>query len=92
MKSEFDEIGYWSEVKLDILREYAGTYSRILSAQTRPRLSHVYIDAFAGTGVHVSRRTQKFVLGSPLNALQVQPPFDAYHFRRARPSSWSRSA
>ena len=80
MKSEFDEIGYWSEVKLDILREYAGTYSRILSAQTRPRLSHVYIDAFAGTGVHVSRRTQKFVLGSPLNALQVQPPFDAYHF------------
>lgn len=80
MKLEFDEIGYWSEVKLDIVREYAGTYSRILSAQTRPRLSHVYIDAFAGTGVHVSRKTQKFIPGSPQNALQVQPPFDAYHF------------
>ena len=77
---EFDEIGYWSEVKLDIIREYAEAYSRILSAQTRPRLEHVYIDAFAGAGVHVSRTTQEFVLGSPLNALHVQPPFNEYHF------------
>lgn len=80
MNFEFDTIGYWSEVKLDIIREYAVAYSKILSAQTRPRLKHVYIDAFAGAGVHVSRTTQEFVLGSPLNALQVQPPFHEYHF------------
>jgi three-Cys-motif partner protein len=77
---EFDEIGYWSEIKLDIVREYAAAYSRILAAQTHPRLEHVYIDAFAGAGVHVSKLTGDFVAGSPLNALLVQPPFRAYHF------------
>ncbi len=54
---QFDEIGYWSEVKLDILREYARAYSRILAAQVKPRLEHLYVDAFAGAGVHLSRQT-----------------------------------
>uniref|UniRef100_A0A7C4AR01 Three-Cys-motif partner protein TcmP n=1 Tax=Desulfomonile tiedjei TaxID=2358 RepID=A0A7C4AR01_9BACT len=76
---QFDEIGYWSEIKLDIVREYAAAYSKILAAQIRPRLEHVYVDAFAGAGVHVSKQTGKFLPGSPLNALQVQPPFCAYH-------------
>jgi three-Cys-motif partner protein len=76
---EFDRIGYWSEIKLDIIREYASAYSRILSAQKNPSLHHIYIDAFAGAGVHVSRSTKGFVAGSPLNALNVQPQFDAYH-------------
>jgi len=74
---EFDEIGYWSEVKLDIIREYAKAYSQILA---KKKLHHVYIDAFAGAGVHVSRATQDFIPGSPLNALNVDPPFDEYHF------------
>ncbi len=26
---KYDEIGYWSEVKLDIVREYAAAYSKI---------------------------------------------------------------
>lgn len=76
---QFDEIGYWSEIKLDIVREYAAAYSRILAAQTHPRIKHVYVDAFAGAGVHVSKQTGAFIPGSPLNALQVQPPFCAYH-------------
>jgi three-Cys-motif partner protein len=76
---QFDEIGYWSEIKLDIVREYAAAYSRILAAQTKPRLEHVYVDAFAGAGVHISRQTGRFVPGSPLNALLVKPPFRAYH-------------
>ena len=78
--SEIDEIGSWSEVKLDIVREYAQVYSQILSAQKKPRLHHAYIDAFAGAGVHLSRSTKEFVLGSPLNALNVRPPFAEYHF------------
>lgn len=78
--SDIDEIGPWSEVKLDIVREYAQTYSQILSAQNKPRLQHVYIDAFAGAGVHLSRSTREFVPGSPLNALNVNPPFTEYHF------------
>ena len=77
---QFDEIGYWSEIKLEILKEYAAAYSRILAAQKNPSLHHVYIDAFAGPGVHLSKATGEFVLGSPLNALAVQPPFREYHF------------
>lgn len=54
---QFDEIGYWSEVKLDIVRKYASAYSKILSARKSPRLEHVYVDAFAGAGVHISQKT-----------------------------------
>ncbi len=78
--SDLDEIGPWSEVKLDIVREYAQAYSRILSGQKKLRLHHIYIDAFAGAGVHISRSTKEFVPGSPLNALNVRPPFSDYHF------------
>lgn len=77
--SKFDEIGYWSEIKLDIIREYAVAYSKVLSAQTKPSFYHIYIDTFSGAGVNISRNTGDFVLGSPLNALSVEPPFREYH-------------
>jgi hypothetical protein len=51
-----DEVGYWSEVKLAIVKEYATSYSTIMSAQRRDRiriLRHLYVDGFAGAGVHV---------------------------------------
>ncbi len=73
---KFDEIGYWSEVKLDIIRKYAKAYTTILSKKNH--LSYAYIDAFAGAGLHFARETQKFVSGSPLNALRVEPPFHDY--------------
>lgn len=76
---KYDEIGYWSEVKLDIVREYAAAYSRILSAQKSPNLCHIYIDAFAGAGIHISKDTGEFVKGSPMNALLLTPPFQEYH-------------
>jgi three-Cys-motif partner protein len=76
---KIDEIGPWSVVKLDILRRYAVEYSKILSNQRNPSFFHVYIDAFAGAGFHLSRTTGEMVLGSPLNALLVQPPFHEYH-------------
>jgi three-Cys-motif partner protein len=76
---KFDEIGYWSEVKLDIIRDYAAEYSRILSAQKSPAFYHIYIDAFAGAGMHVSKSTGDFIPGSPQNALLVKPPFREYH-------------
>jgi len=41
----FDEIGYWSELKLEIIRKYARAYSTILTRQARRLpLRHVYID------------------------------------------------
>jgi len=78
-KLRLDEINYWSEVKLDVIREYASAYSRIISA--RPEIKrHVYIDAFAGAGTHISKEKQESVPGSPLNALNVSPPFREFHF------------
>ena len=74
---QFDEIGYWSEIKLEIVRDYAAAYSTIL---TKKKLPHIYIDAFAGAGQHISKSTGGFVPGSPLNALNVQPPFREYYF------------
>jgi three-Cys-motif partner protein len=75
--ADFDAIGYWSEIKLEIVRDYASAYSRILNAK---KLPHIYIDAFAGAGLHISKTSGDFIPGSPLNALNVQPPFREYHF------------
>ncbi len=78
----FDEIGYWSELKLEIIQKYAAAYSTIMVAQRRgriPSLRHLYIDGFAGAGVHISRTSRDFVPGSPMNALLVEPPFTEFH-------------
>jgi three-Cys-motif partner protein len=71
-----DEIGNWSELKLEILAKYASAYTRILRSNG---LHPVYIDGFAGAGEHISRRTGELVPGSPLNALSIQPPFEKIH-------------
>lgn len=76
MPAEYDEIGPWSEVKLDILRDYAAPYSKIV---TGFGFHHHYIDGFAGPGSHVSKQTGEPVTGSPLNALRTDPPFREYH-------------
>jgi three-Cys-motif partner protein len=80
MAKDFDEINYWSEIKLDIIKKYASAYSRIMAHRSNPSLYHIYIDAFAGAGIHISRTTGEFVLGSPMNALAVEPKFKEYHF------------
>ena len=78
-KIKLDEIGYWSEIKLDIIRKYAVAYSKIMNKQPYIKCYH-YIDGFAGAGIHVSRQTKEFIPGSPTNALNVDPPFSQYHF------------
>ena len=75
-KMIYDEVGYWSEVKLDIIKEYAQEYTKILSKQS---FRFAYIDAFAGSGVHLAKSSGEFVQGSPLNALLAKPPFQEYH-------------
>lgn len=79
-KLELDEIGNWSVIKLDIIRKYAKAYSTILTAQQTPKFHHVYIDAFAGAGVHVKKGTGEEILGSPQIAVNTDPPFREYHF------------
>lgn len=76
MTPDYDEIGPWTEVKLEILRKYAAAYSKILSNQTG--FTHSYIDGFAGAGLHLSRSSGEWVPGSPLNALRIEPPFKRY--------------
>lgn len=76
MTLKFDEIGYWSELKLEIVKSYAAAYSKILTKQ--PRLRHVYIDGFSGPGFHRRKGTGETVTGSPLNALRIQPAFREY--------------
>jgi three-Cys-motif partner protein len=73
-----DEIGPWSEIKLEIIKKYASAYSTILNKQKG--FYYIYIDAFAGAGIHISRKTKELVLGSPIKALSVKPPFKEYHF------------
>jgi hypothetical protein len=79
MSLDYDEIGFWSEIKLEIVSKYAAAYSTIMAKQRSIR-KHIYVDAFAGPGVHISRETGQFVLGSPLNALQIEPSFREFHF------------
>ena len=76
---KLDQIGEWSEIKLKIIKEYAGVYTRILSKKKWCR-GYAYIDAFAGAGRHLRKATGEFILGSPLNALLVKPPFTEYHY------------
>jgi len=76
---KLDEVGYWSEVKLEVVRKYAAAYSTIMNKQAGIR-GYLYIDGFAGAGVHISKQTGKYILGSPLNAMNVAPPFKEFHF------------
>jgi len=73
---KFDKIGYWSQIKLDIVRKYAQAYSNILSKQP---LSYVYIDGFSGHGINISRTTREPIAGSPINALNIKPAFNDYY-------------
>ena len=83
MVSDYDEIGIWSEVKLDIIKEYAAAYTTIMRAQQRDRFRNlywIYVDAYAGPGYHLSKASGALVEGSPLVALNTDPPFNEYHF------------
>jgi three-Cys-motif partner protein len=76
MKLLFDEVGYWSEIKLEILEKYAKAYSEIMNK----RFYHVYVDAFAGAGKHKSRTSGDMIKGSPSIALDIKPEFREYYF------------
>ena len=75
---KFDEIGVWSELKLEIVENYGAAYTKAFAKQKG--LKKYYIDAFSGAGVHVSKRTGEQIEGSPARALKVTPPFDHFYF------------
>lgn len=59
---KFDEIGYWSELKLAIVAEYGERYT---TASKNTSLKKYYIDGFCGAGLHVSKDRGVAVEGSP---------------------------
>ena len=77
--AKLDKVGLWTEVKLEILREYSKAYAQILHKQTTIR-HYAYVDGFAGAGTHMSKASGREIDGSPSIALQTDPPFSHYHF------------
>jgi len=77
---QFDEIGRWSELKLEIVEKYGAAYTTAFSGERGSRLEKYYIDAFSGAGIHLSKETGRQVEGSPARALKVRPPFDHFYF------------
>ncbi len=78
-KERLDEVGFWTELKLQILQEYANAYAQVLKNQRS--IKHVaYIDGFAGAGAHISKQSGAIIEGSPARALSIKPSFSHYHF------------
>ena len=77
--SVIDDVGYWTEIKLAILRDYSAAYTKIMKSQPYIK-EYAYIDGFAGAGKHVSRETGETVEGSPSIALNLPNKFTHYHF------------
>jgi hypothetical protein len=54
---QFDEIGRWSELKLEIVEKYGTAYTTAFARDRGKALKKYYIDAFSGAGVHLSKET-----------------------------------
>lgn len=55
-----DKVGSWTELKLQILHDYAKAYALILNKQKNIRYFD-YIDGFAGAGSHITRKTGRVI-------------------------------
>jgi len=66
---KLDAVGPWSEVKLNIIREYSAAYAKILAGQSGIKY-FAYIDGFAGAGHNISKTSGSIIEGSPAIALQ----------------------
>jgi three-Cys-motif partner protein len=75
---KFDEVNIWSEIKLEIVEKYGAAYTGAFAGH--PSLKKLYVDAFSGAGVHVSKSSGAQIDGSPARALKISPPFDGFFF------------
>lgn len=75
---KLDELHAWSLVKLDILSTYLPKYTQILKNFGFSK--RAYVDAFAGAGSALKKKTGHGVETSPLRALAVDPAFSELHF------------
>jgi three-Cys-motif partner protein len=75
---EFDEVGAWSVLKLDIIEQYGAAYTKAFTNISF--LKKYYIDGFSGAGAHIEKKTGRSIEGSPARALKIIPPFDGFYF------------
>ncbi len=70
--------GFWTEGKLDILRDYLDAFT----TTTRNKASHrLYFDLFAGGSENIQKYSGELIPGSPEIALSTyDPPFTALRF------------
>ena len=71
------EVGPWAEHKYNLIRLYNNLFSTGMKGKWHKR---IYIDLFAGAGKARIKKTNRFVLASPLIALAVQDRYDRYIF------------
>lgn len=69
--------GVWAEEKLDYLRRYIEIFE--FSMQKKWDVRN-YIDILAGPGKNFIKEKKVYILGSPLIALTIDPPFSNYYF------------
>jgi three-Cys-motif partner protein len=77
--SVIDEVGIWTQMKLEIIRKYASAYTNIMKSQPYFK-EYAYIDGFAGAGENISKETGETIEGSPSIALGLPNKFTRYHF------------
>ena len=79
-----NEIGPWAEEKY----RYVGMYAELFATGMKNKWPHrTYLDLFSGPGYSRVRDTHRVVLGSPMIALSLMDPFDAYVFAEENPQS-----
>ena len=83
MTAVIDEVGPWTEVKIEIVQKYARVFRTIIGATDY--FHPVYMDAFAGSGMVVSEMRRCAVESTPARIIKIEPPFEEYHLVEADP-------
>ena len=74
---DLDEVGNWTQIKLEIVRKYSAAYTTVMRKQSA--IDHyAYIDGFAGAGSHRARGKDEEIPGSP--AIALDHNYTQYHF------------
>src|SRR6266478_234952 len=60
-----DEIGPWSEIKLEIIQKYGPAYTKAFAGAKGRKLKRYYVDGFSGAGLHISKKGKHVIEGSP---------------------------
>jgi three-Cys-motif partner protein len=80
-----DEVGPWSEVKVEIVREYAQVFLKII-AGSRASFHPVYMDGFSGSGLLKSETRGATVESTPTRIVAIEPGFEEYWFIEKDPA------